>query len=161
MKSLVVFYSLDGNTRLIAEMISKELESDLIELKTNSKIPTTKFKKYFFAGMHAAFNQKPALQNEKINFDGYDLIFIGTPVWASNCAPAINTLIEKYPLEGKKLALYACCAGGDAQKCLEKLKKAYEGNKIIGEKTFTEPKNEDSVILEQSVKEWVSSLSVL
>ena len=33
MKNLVVYYSLEGNTKLIAEFIAKEIGADIIELK--------------------------------------------------------------------------------------------------------------------------------
>ena len=33
MKALVLYYSFSGNTRLIAEMVAKELNADLEELK--------------------------------------------------------------------------------------------------------------------------------
>lgn len=33
LKKLVVYYSLEGNTKMIAEAISKEIGSDILELK--------------------------------------------------------------------------------------------------------------------------------
>lgn len=37
MRSLIVFYSLEGNTRLIANMIDEELSAEILELKPKKK----------------------------------------------------------------------------------------------------------------------------
>ncbi|MBU4486909.1 MAG: hypothetical protein KKD38_08270 [Candidatus Delongbacteria bacterium] len=38
MKKLIVFYSLDGNTRMISETMASEIEADLLELKPAKEI---------------------------------------------------------------------------------------------------------------------------
>jgi len=41
MKTLVVYYSLEGNTKFIAETISKTVGADLLELKPIKDISST------------------------------------------------------------------------------------------------------------------------
>ena len=38
MKSLVIYYSLEGNTKLIADTYKNELNSDVLELRTKNNI---------------------------------------------------------------------------------------------------------------------------
>ena len=38
MKSIVIFYSLEGNTRLIATAIANAINADILELKTKKEI---------------------------------------------------------------------------------------------------------------------------
>ena len=40
MSTLVVYFSLDGNTKFIAETIAETINADMIELKTSKKYPT-------------------------------------------------------------------------------------------------------------------------
>lgn len=47
MKNLVVFYSLEGNTKFIASQIAKKVNADILELKTKKEYPNKGFKKYF------------------------------------------------------------------------------------------------------------------
>ena len=37
MKNLVIFYSLEGNTKLIASTIARAINADVLELKTKKK----------------------------------------------------------------------------------------------------------------------------
>ena len=44
MKSLVIYYSLEGDTKLIANIIKNELNSDVLELRTKKQYPNKGFK---------------------------------------------------------------------------------------------------------------------
>lgn len=146
MNTLVVFFSLDGNTKFIAEKIAEKINADIIELKTSKKYPKEGFWKYFWGGKSVIFGEKPKLTNNSIDLTRYEKIFIGTPVWAGSYTPPIKSFIEQYSLQGKQIALFACHGGGGAEKCFAKLKEALPGNKFIGEIAFLEPKkySEDS-----------------
>ena len=54
MKNLVVYFSLEGNTRQAAEIIADRLHADILQLETVYKIPKNKMK-YVVGGMQAAF----------------------------------------------------------------------------------------------------------
>ena len=95
MKTLVVYYSLEGNTKFIAETISKTVGADLLELKPIKDISSTWFMKYFWWWRQVMMKEKPELKAFDKDLDKYDLIFIGTPVWAFNYTPAIYTFFEK------------------------------------------------------------------
>ena len=74
MKSLVVFYSLDGHTRRAAEIIARTAGADLHELrplKTNAK---TGFLKFFLGGMHASFGHKAVLRDPLPDLTAYDRV---------------------------------------------------------------------------------------
>ena len=115
MKTLVVFYSLEGNTKFIADVIAKHLQADTLELKTAKPFPSKGFKKFFKGGMSVVFKQKPKLDNKDIDLNPYDNIIIGTPVWAGTFAPPLRTFLRANSLAGKHVALFACCSGGNAR----------------------------------------------
>lgn len=159
MKTLVVFYSLDGNTKLISGKIAETLSADIIELKTDKKYPADGFFKYFLGGMSVMFGQKPMLTNSSIDLSPYDTIVIGTPIWASSFVPAIKSFVSSYKIKGKRIALFACHRGGGAEKCIMKLKAALPGNQFIGEADFVEPKNTPEESSAKAIK-WAASLAV-
>ena len=76
MKSLVIYYSLEGNTKLIADTIKNELNSDVLELRTKKQYPNKGFKKYLWGGKSVILKEKPKLLNKYIDISIYDKIFI-------------------------------------------------------------------------------------
>ena len=50
MKPLIVFYSFEGNTKLIAEKIAQTVDAEALELKPQKEIRTKGFMKYFWGG---------------------------------------------------------------------------------------------------------------
>jgi len=139
MKTLVAFYSLEGNTDFIAHIIAEKLGADLIKLEPVKPYPTKGFKKFFIGGMSAVRKATPKLKTENIDTAAYDNIVLGSPVWAGTFAPPLNTLLKKQGIKGKKLAFFLCSGGGDVAKCLTNLKTALDGNTFVGEIDFMEP----------------------
>jgi flavodoxin len=135
---LVIYYSLDGNTRLIAEAIAKEVGADLLELKPDKEPPSCGFMKYFWGGRQVMTKQVPSLLPFEYHPSDYDCLFIGTPVWAFSYAPALSAFFARFPVTGKKIALF-CCSGGACGKTLEKMRQRLKGNTILGEINFVQP----------------------
>lgn len=159
MRVLVVYYSLEGNTKLLSKKIAETINADIIELETSKHYPSGGLKKYVWGGRSAVFGEEPELINEPIDFTSYDTIIIGTPVWASTYAPPFKTLFGKYKIEGKRIALFICHAGGGAGKCIKKIKDALPGNEFIGEIDFVEPKRKPEESCERAAK-WASGLNI-
>ena len=157
MKIIVVFYSFEGNTKLIAESISKTIDADLLELKPKKEIKSKGFMKYFWGGKAAMMKTKPELFPFEKNLQDYDILFIGTPVWAGTYAPPVNTLFSTLPVSNKKIALF-CCHGGGKGKIFEKIQKALEGNQIISEIDFLVPLKKDTDRNIQRAKEWANNI---
>ncbi len=135
---LVIYYSLDGNTRLIAEAIAKEVGADLLELKTDKEPPSRGFMKYLWGGRQVFMKQVPSLLPFAYHPLDYDFLFIGTPVWAFSYTPAVAAFFDRFPVTGKKIALF-CCSGGMCGKTLVKMRRRLRGNEILADKHFVEP----------------------
>lgn len=123
MKAAVIYYSLEGNTRLAAELIARKLDADLIPLTPSKGYPTGKVSKYFWGGKSATFVEAPKLEPYDFDPDLYDLLVLGTPVWAGTFAPPLRTFIRENHLSAKKLALFACCSGGSTAKCFSQIER--------------------------------------
>ena len=159
MKTIVVFFSMSGNTKLIAESIAKQLGADTLELKLKKPLPSKGFGMYFFGGKSTIFKETPELANEKTDLSLYDNLVFATPVWAGGYASPLNTFISQNPVSGKKVAIAVCHAGGGADKCVAALKKALSGNQFVGQIDFVNPlkgKTDESTL---AAKNWAQGLS--
>lgn len=136
-KTLIIYYSFEGNTRFIAEAVAHEISADILELKVRSEIKTKGFMKYFWGGKQVFQKKAPELLPFDKNPNDYALIFIGTPVWAFTYAPAIRTFFNKIKLKDKKIALFCTHEAGPA-KTFDNMKADLEGNDIISENDFAD-----------------------
>ncbi len=157
MKKLVLFYSFEGNTKRIAENIAKAIDADLLELKPKNEISSKGFMKYVWGGRAAMMKTQPELCPLDQDVQRYDLIFIGTPVWAWTFAPPLNTFFATHPLINKKVALF-CCHGGGKGKVFEKMKAALTGNQILGEIDFRDPLKHDTDANIEKAKRWADRI---
>jgi flavodoxin len=132
MKTLVVYYSYSGHTdrvvKLWAEKLKAKGEVVLQRLKPKNEITS------FGAQCRAAFTgQKPELE-EGIGYDAspYDLIVIGSPVWAFAPVPAMNTYLAKVNgLHGKKaVVLLTSGSGLGVKKCFKNIRVVLESKGI-------------------------------
>ncbi len=64
MKSLAIYYSLEGNTKLIVDIIKNELNLDALELRTKKQYPNKGFKKYLWGWKSIIFKEKAKLLNK-------------------------------------------------------------------------------------------------
>ena len=110
MKTAVVFFSLEGNTRFVAETLKAIIGAELIELKPVKPYPTGKVSR-FLSGKDAIKRATPQLEPYDFDADAYDTIVIGTPVWAGKPTPPINTFLKENDLSGKRTCFYASIRG--------------------------------------------------
>ena len=156
-KVLVVYYSLTGNTKLIAESIANSINSDVLELKPEKELNAEGGSKYFWGGYQAKMKKKPKLREFDINPLDYDLIILGTPVWAWTYSPPIRSFLSKYDLSGKKVALWTC-SRGDGVKAMNRFKEALKDTNILGEIRLQEPKQHGLEASKEKAVVWAKEI---
>ena len=160
MKSLVIYYSLTGNVKFLAEAMAKTIDADLLELELAEKDMNPKgFMKFLWGGKQVFSKKQPELLLFDKNPEDYDLFIIGTPVWAWTYAPALRTFFANTNLSNKKIALF-CCHGGGKGQTLQKMKAALGDNDFIGEIDFFEPLKRYASKKQQAI-EWARSFITL
>ncbi len=160
MKTLVAYYSLEGNTALVANAIAQALGADVLKLETVKPFPTSGFKKFFIGGMSVVLKRKPALKNGTVDMKKYDNIILGSPMWAGAFASPINSFIAQNAISDKTVALFVCRGGSDTEKCFAKIKQALPGNTFAGEISFIDPAAKDSEKAVSDAKAWAEKLSL-
>ena len=155
MKSLVVYYTRTGNARFAAETIAAEIVADVeevIDMKNRSgKLA------YLTGGAAARRGKETEIAPTKKSPADYDLIIVGTPVWASRPAPAITTYIKKNNLSGKKVALFFT-QGGKKPSAIDQTKALIPNSECLGVLTLIEPLD-NKAESEKQIVEWCKTLT--
>jgi flavodoxin len=155
LKSLVVYYTRTGNARFVAETIAAEVGADIeevIDLKKRSGILG-----WLRGGSDARKGKETEItQTQKVPAN-YDLIVVGTPIWAGKPTPGINTYLKKNDLSGKKVAAFFS-QGGKKLQGIDQVKALVPNSIWIGELSITNSsKNKEEC--KKQITEWCKTLS--
>lgn len=102
--------------------------------------------------------EKPELLTTNKNPDDYDILFIGTPIWANKYAPAINSFLDKIQIRGKRIALFCCYARGGNGKAFSMLKEKLVGNDFIGEIELKDPLQNGKEEARKQLEQWIETI---
>ena len=149
-----------GNTAIVAEMIGEATGADLYEiLPADDHYPMT-YKELTDVGLQEQRDHaRPAYAGELPDFDSYDTIFIGAPVWWGDWPMILYTVFESTPLSGKTLVPFSTHAGSGLSGFDRSLAAAYpdctiaKGLAVAGTDTQNDP---DKV--QTSVANWLNEL---
>lgn len=156
----IIFFSRDGSTRLAAELLSKKLKADLLELKEKKEI-----RGFIRSGFRAASQKRADLDGSPwAEIENHDTIVIGTPVWASHGTPAINSFFDKANLSGKKVYLFAVQADPDMKASTAVLKHMEDrvkesGGDVIG-KLGIHGASPGKISTEESLAKQIEKISI-
>ena len=119
-KALVVYYSRTGNTQKLAGHIAERLGARLEELHDlNARLGVWGF---FRAAMHARSKRLTHLRRLQYHPADYDLVVIGTPVWAWTMTPAVRTYLTRHQGElPDKVGFFVTAGGGAMNKTLHEM----------------------------------------
>ncbi len=154
MKTLVVYYTRTGTTRAVAETVAAELGADLEEIvdlkKREGKIG-------WLSGGRDAMRKKQTeiVPTTKAPCD-YDLIVLGTPIWAWAPTPALRTYVARNALEGKRVAVFYTFES-DSKQASGKIREMLSGVELAGELPLKAPLK-DNADTKRRVAEWCSTL---
>ena len=154
MKTLVVYYSLSGNTRFVAEKIAEQLDADLCEV-TDKK--HRKGKLLYIKGGYAALRQKLTDIEVSKSIKDYDFIIVGSPVWAGRITPAIRTFLVEDDFSDKQVAYFVTLGGNKAEKTLKNIKTSVPPKTAFSELVISKALENKEDVKEQVI-EWCSQL---
>ena len=118
-KILVVYYSRTGNTERVAQDIARVLNADneqLIDKKDRSGVVG-----YMKAGKDATKESLAEIAPIINDPAKYDLIIVGTPVWAWNMSSAVRTYITNNKASFKEAAFFTTSGGTKPEKIVAKM----------------------------------------
>lgn len=130
-KILIAYFSWGGNTKFIAEKIHAQVGGDIFRIETAVPYPND----YNEAAYGVAKKQheegtKPELKDNG-DVSQYDVIFVGTPAWWYEMAPAVKTFLSENNFEGKTIVPFITHGGGGKYTIAEDMGKLAAGAKVL------------------------------
>ena len=131
-KTLVLYYSLTGNTRTVAEEIATRLGADIEEITCIDPYDTN-----FQACIARCMQEReqgilPAINPVQADLSQYDVVFIGFPVWFGTYAPPITAWLSDVDLSGKKVALFCTFGSGGIESSLSAFTGCQPNAEVLG-----------------------------
>jgi len=156
LKALVAYYSRTGTTKKIAEDVSQLLKCDMesiVDKKNRAGIIG-----YLCAGRDASTKKLTEIEQAKFDPASYDLVIVGTPVWASTLSAPVRTYLTQHRERFNKMAFFCTCDGGKGT-AFEEMEMA-SGKKPLAVLELTKREISNGQCL-QKTKDFAGSLSRL
>jgi flavodoxin len=108
-KTLVVYYSLTGHTRQIAEAIAAALDADLEVIEDTFNRDTGLGRPR--SAIEALLGLRSSITPPKHDLSEYDLVVVGTPVWAARLSSPVRAYLSQQRASLERVAFF-CTQGG-------------------------------------------------
>ena len=158
-KTLVVYYSATGNTKEAARYIASVTGGDLFELVPVKPYSSEDLNwndensRVVYEHNHPAERNVDLVAAAVDNFNEYDTVFIGYPIWWGIAAWPVDGFIETNDFTAKTVIPFCTSASSGLGDSVELLKEA------AGAGDWLEGMRFSSGVSETEVAEWIQSLS--
>ena len=124
MKTLITYFSAQGTTAKVAKELAAMTGADLFEIRPEKPYTAADLK---WTNPLARCNREMLgrrdvpVESRIADFDQYDTILIGFPIWYGAAPNVINTFCKGYPWDGKRVFAFATSGGSGIGRTAEKL----------------------------------------
>lgn len=136
MKTLLVYFSADGNTEQAALAIAPLLTASVVKLAPVKAYPRFILARFPVCALEAMRRKPRAIQEPALQVADFDRILIGTPTWMGYMAPPVRQFIRANNFAGKQLAFFATCSHLPQDTIIE-AEILLQGATVMGRRVFT------------------------
>ncbi|GAY72082.1 flavodoxin [Lentilactobacillus kosonis] len=130
-KSLVLYFSLTGNTEHAAEQIQEIVGGDMQRIVPINPYPDD-FNDYMRVAKHEMELQLfPPVATTIPDLQKYDVIFIGYPTWWSEPPRIIDSVFDKFEFAGKKIIVFSTSSGTPFEATQPHIKQLIEDDQAL------------------------------
>ena len=156
-KILIVYYTLQGNARRVANAIQTQTDGNLFEIELVK--PYSLASSFVKGILHTRKGFGPALKTRVENLHEYDTVFIGSPVWAYTLSSPMVSFLNEHDLSGKTVIPFVT-HDGNPGKYFEKFAEKCPNADLSKKMEFVKPKKKTDDELKQEVNGWLSQLQI-
>ena len=147
-----------GNTAMVASYIKDYLKADSFEIVPVNKYPDTYQECLDQATKEKNENARPEIQNKISNFDQYDTIFVGYPIWWADMPMIMHTFFESYDFNGKKVIPFNTHEGSGNAGTYTTIQKELSGANVTTDGLALDGNTARSDECKQKTADWLKGL---
>lgn len=159
-KTLVVYYSATGNTAKVAEVIVNENDMDVFAIMPEQPYSTEDLAWTDENSRVSKEHSDPALQDVALlqdtpdNWDSYETVIIGYPIWWGQAAYPVASFVKANDFTGKTVIPFCTSASSDIGESAQNLADLAKGGEWMGGMRFPADVNSDEV------RQWIDDLGL-
>ena len=127
-KVLVVYFSATGTTKNVAETIAANQKGTIFEIKPSEPYTSADLnyrdKSSRVVKEHEQPKLRPAYDGDVANWDTYDTVYVGYPLWWQQAPHVVYTFVEKHDFKGKRVIPFCTSVSSPLGSSGENLAKA-------------------------------------
>lgn len=159
-KTLIVYYSATGNTKAVAEMIAEETNGDLFEIQPQDPYSDEDLN---WTDENSRVTREYENEDERNvelvsttvdNWEDYDTVFVGYPIWWGIAAWPVNTFVENNDFDSKTVVPFCTSSSSGLGQSGELLAQA------AGSGDWQEGQRFQSRTSASEVQEWLNELGI-
>lgn len=127
-KVVIVYYSMTGNTRAIAEELKWALGADIEEIR--ERRPRRGFGGVLKALAELLLHREPPVLPPQQDLTQYDLVVIGGPLWGGRFAAPVRVFTRCHVVNARRVALFCTFGSYGAGQALESMRSSLGGEVI-------------------------------
>lgn len=127
--ALVVFFSKSGNTERVAQEIAAETGGTLVQILAKEPYPADKAANMERAKAEQKSGTRTPVECAELPADisGYDIVFVGYPLWCAHVPSPVLTFLESHGFSGKMIVPFVTFGGSPFARGVQDLKKSAAG----------------------------------
>lgn len=147
----------EGNTAIVAKMISNKLNGNLFEIKVaEDNYPKGYMELTEYAKKELQQNARPEIVGKVENFDQYDTVFIGYPIWWGDKPMPVYTFMDSYNFNGKTIIPF--CTHEGSGYCGEQGMQETGAKVIKGLAMYGHVAQNDRAQADKQISQWLKGL---
>lgn len=151
---LVVYFSRTNTTERAANLIHQQTGGTLFEIHPAEDYPGSYSATTERAQREIRAGTLPAMTGDVENFENYDVVFIGYPIWWDTTPPVVNTFMSAHDFSGKTVIPFCTSGGSGIRGSMANINRYCAGASILSGRDLTGA-NADTV------RSWLNSIGML
>jgi flavodoxin len=127
----IVYLSRTNNTKVVAEIIQKEVGGNLIPLELKNPYPGDYRTTVGQVVEEDRTGFLPPLKTKIDHIEQYDIIFVGFPTWDMQLPPPIKSFLRSYDLSGKTIIPFNTNGGYGPGSCFQQVEELCPNSTIL------------------------------